>query len=96
MKWIFKYLAPMRTRITVGIFIKTIGTFAELMIPFLLSYILEFVIKKNDINKILSYGALMAVCAVVAFGIKETETSAHPGERKRHDSGQGFNGPDRA
>ena len=66
MKWIFKYLAPMRTRITVGIFIKTIGTFAELMIPFLLSYILEFVIKKNDINKILSYGALMAVCAVVA------------------------------
>ena len=56
----------MRLRIAVGICIKTIGTFAELLIPFLLSYILDFVIDKNDVNKILIYGVLMAICAVIA------------------------------
>ncbi len=66
MKWIFKYLAPMRVRIAVGTTIKVIGTLSELMIPFLLSYILEFVIVKNDITKILLYGVLMAICSVIA------------------------------
>lgn len=66
MKWVFKYLAPMRARIAVGTTIKIIGTLAELMIPFLLSYILEFVIDKNDITKILLYGVLMAICSVIA------------------------------
>ena len=66
MRWIFKYLGPLRKRITVGTTIKIIGTLAELMIPFLLSYILENVIGENDVNKILIFGALMALCAVVA------------------------------
>ena len=66
MKWIFKYLSPLRKRITVGITIKIIGTLAELMIPFLLSYILENVIKSNEVKNILFYGVLMAICAVIA------------------------------
>ena len=40
MKWILNYLSPLRRRITVGTSIKVFGTLAELMIPFLLSYIL--------------------------------------------------------
>ena len=36
------------------------------MIPFLLSYILENVINTNDVKKILFFGLLMAICAVVA------------------------------
>ncbi len=66
MKWVFKYLAPLRSRITAGTFIKIIATLAELMIPFLLSYILENVIITNDVSKILFFGALMAICAVIA------------------------------
>lgn len=66
MKWIFTFLKPLCSRITVGIAIKIIGTVAELIIPFLLSYILENVIETNEIGKILFYGILMAVCAVVA------------------------------
>ena len=69
MKWVFKYLKPLRARITVGTFIKIIGTLAELMIPFLLSYILEHVINTNDVKKILFFGAIMALCALIAcFG----------------------------
>ena len=66
MKWALNYLKPLRHRITVGISIKIVGTVAELIIPFLLSYILENVISDNDVKAILLFGALMALCAVVA------------------------------
>ena len=66
MKWVFAYLKPLTTRILAGISVKIIGTVAELIIPFLLSYLLENVVETNDVKKILFYGALMAICAVTA------------------------------
>lgn len=66
MKWVLTYLKPLRARIAVGTVIKIIGTLSELMIPFLLSYILENVIHTNDIKNILLFGILMALCAVIA------------------------------
>ena len=66
MKWVFKYLSPLKRRIGVGITIKIIGTLAELMIPFLLSYILDHVISKNDVRLIVLFGGLMAICAIIA------------------------------
>ncbi len=66
MNWVFTYLKPLSKRITVGTSIKITGTLAELIIPFLLSYILENVIETNDVKKILFFGALMAVCAIIA------------------------------
>ena len=66
MRWVFRYLRPLRARIAVGISVKVLGTLAELMIPFLLSYILENVIKTNDTKRILFFGAIMAVCALLA------------------------------
>ena len=44
MKRIFSYLAPYKMRMLRGISIKILGTVAELLIPFLLTYILENVI----------------------------------------------------
>ncbi len=66
MKWVFEFLKRLYSRIVVGTVIKIIGTVAELIIPFLLSYILENVIETGEINRILFFGILMAVCAVVA------------------------------
>ena len=66
MRWTFKYLKPLGSRLTAGILIKVIGTVAELIIPFLLSYILENVIASNNIWRILFYGGLMALCAITA------------------------------
>ena len=66
MKWVFTYLKPLKYRISAGTTIKTIGTVAELIIPFLLSYILENVIESNNVGKILFFGALMALCAIIA------------------------------
>ncbi len=66
MKWVLTYLKPLTARISAGITVKVIGTVAELIIPFLLSYILENVIETNRVGKIVFFGALMAVCAAVA------------------------------
>ena len=66
MKWVFTYLKPLGGRIAAGITVKIIGTVAELIIPFLLSYMLENVIESNDVGRMFFYGALMAACAIVA------------------------------
>ena len=66
MKWVLTYLKPLRLRITAGIAVKIIGTVSELFIPFLLSYILENVIENNNVSEIVFFGALMAICAVIA------------------------------
>ena len=66
MRWVLSYLKPLRSRIAIGTSVKVIGTVAELIIPFLLSHILENVIESNNVNKILLYGAIMAFCALVA------------------------------
>ena len=65
MKWMLKYLKPLRLRLTIGISIKFVATTVELLIPFLLSYILENVIVTNDVGNILFFGSLMAICALV-------------------------------
>lgn len=66
MKWVFKNLKPLGNRILVGTSVKIIGTVAELIIPFLLSYILENVIESGDVKKILFFGLFMALCALTA------------------------------
>lgn len=66
MKWVLSYLKPLRRRITVGTIVKIIGTVAELLIPFLLTHILENVIGSNNISQIILYGVFMALCAIVA------------------------------
>lgn len=66
MNWIVTYLKPLKIRIAKGISIKIMGTVAELLIPFLLSYILEHVIVSESVGRILFFGGLMVACAVVA------------------------------
>ncbi len=66
MKWVLSYLKSLSGRIAMGITIKIIGTVAELIIPFLLSYILENVIESNNVGRIVFYGVLMALCAITA------------------------------
>ena len=66
MRWILSFLKPLVRRLAVGTTVKIIGTVAELIIPFLLSHILENVIEKNSVNEILFYGILMVICAATA------------------------------
>ena len=66
MKWILTYLAPLRGRIAVSVTVKILGTVSELLIPFLLSHILDHVIVTGSVGSIVFYGVLMALCALGA------------------------------
>ncbi len=65
MKTVIKYLSPYYGRMGIGFIIKTIGTLAELMLPYILSHILENVIGK-EIKEIIFWGGLMVVCSAFA------------------------------
>lgn len=66
MKMLLKYLKPYYRRMFLGFCIKAFGTFAELMLPYILSHILKNVILGESVRDILLWGALMIVCAAAA------------------------------
>ena len=66
LKRIISYLAPYKMRMALGISIKILGTLAELLIPFILTYILEHVIVTMEIPRIVLYGVIMILCSVAA------------------------------
>ena len=67
MKFLIKRLAPYKLRMTVGLMIKITGTLAELLLPVILSHILDNVIKTESVPRILLFGGLMILCALVAL-----------------------------
>ena len=66
MKRILTYLQPFKIRIALGLSIKMLGTIAELLLPFILSHILENVISTLNVGKIVFFGIIMVFCAGVA------------------------------
>ena len=66
LKRIFSYLAPYKKRIALGISIKILGTLAELLIPFILTYILEHIIIAMEVSRIVLYGVIMILCSAAA------------------------------
>ena len=65
MKRILSYLKPFRLRMLVGFTIKVTGTMAELVLPYILTYILEDVITEMNVGKVFAYGGVMVFFAVV-------------------------------
>ncbi len=66
MKHILGYLKPFRLRMAVGLSIKVLGTVAELVLPYILTHILENVIVTLDVGRVVWYGVLMIIFAVIA------------------------------
>ena len=66
MKTMMKYLKSLSGRIAFGLSVKVIGTLAELLLPLILSHILENVIVLEHVGMIVLFGCLMVVCAAVA------------------------------
>ena len=63
MKTVLKYIKPYYLRMLFGLIIKICGTVVELFIPFILTHILENVIKTGDIKRIILWGGVMILCA---------------------------------
>lgn len=66
MRRLLSYLYPYKKRMIAGFFIKVFGTVSELLIPFLLTYILEHVIITMKISGIIWSGIAMILCAFFA------------------------------
>ncbi len=75
MKHLFRYLKPFLGRMSVGLFIKILGTLVELLLPYILGMILDDVVVRYigaseaapGVRAILLWGGVMAVCAALAL-----------------------------
>ena len=67
MKFLIKRLAPYKVRMAIGLVIKITGTVTELLLPVILSHILDNVIKTESVPRVLLFGGLMILCALVAL-----------------------------
>lgn len=66
MKLIIRYCKPYTLRMLYGFLIKITGTFADLGLPWVLSYILDEVVPEGEIRPVLYWGAFMLFLAVAA------------------------------
>ena len=69
MKRVFRYLGKYKLRLVIGMTIKFIGTIMDLVLPWLLAYIVDEVIpiSNGDFKQVLIYGAIMIVCAIMGL-----------------------------
>ena len=67
MKYVIRYVKPHLHTMAYGFTIKFTGTIMELLIPYILSYIIDEVTPKNDISLVVKWGLLMIVCAAMVF-----------------------------
>lgn len=66
MKRIFAYLKPYYGRMSVGLFIKFIGTIMDLLLPYVLAYTIDTIVPTKNVSRILLFGGVMIVCAIIA------------------------------
>ena len=64
MKRVLAYLRPHVWRMVLQFTVKFSGTIAELLLPWMLSHILDDVVITGDRNLVLAWGLLMVLCAV--------------------------------
>ena len=91
MKKILGYLKPYIGRMSFGFLIKFFGTIMDLCLPWILAYIIDFIIPTKKINLIFTWGGLMIVCSIfgVSFNIianrMAARVSRNATENIRHD-----------
>ncbi|NLL96287.1 MAG: ABC transporter ATP-binding protein [Clostridiaceae bacterium] len=66
MKKIFQYIRPYLLRMAFGFSIKFLGTIMDLLIPWVLAYIIDEVIPQKNIEKVLLWGAMMLLFSFLA------------------------------
>ncbi len=67
MKTLFDTLKPYRGFIAIALTIKIFGTLVELVIPYILSYILDDVVPTHKVRSIVLWGGAMVICAALAL-----------------------------
>ena len=63
------YLKPCAKMMIIGLTIKAAGSFLELLLPDILSMIIDDIVPSGDRNGIIFWGIIMVLCALVAWGM---------------------------
>lgn len=66
MKKVIAYLKPYFGKMALGLLIKFTGTIMDLLLPWILAYIIDHVIPLKDVRRIVFWGVMMLFCSVVA------------------------------
>ncbi len=67
MRKLLIYLRPDLGTMSLGIFLKFLGSVVELLIPYVLSTIIDDVVPRKSVPQILLWGGVMLLCAVTAL-----------------------------
>ncbi len=67
MRMIFRYLKPFVPRMSLGLFIKFTGAAVELLLPWILSYMIDEVAPSKDMTRIGWWGVAMVLAALTAW-----------------------------
>ncbi len=67
MKMIFRYLRPFVPRMSLGLAIKFTGAIMDLLLPWILSYLIDEVAPTRDMGRVLLWGGGMVLAAVLAL-----------------------------
>lgn len=65
MRFIWKYIKPIKMKIATVLLLKAVASFAELLIPYVLEYIIDEVVLKESVPLVLFWGAVMIALAVI-------------------------------
>ena len=66
MKFLLSYINPYKKAMLTGLSIKVIATLTELLLPAILTYVLESVIYTKSIGRIIFFGVLMILLSILA------------------------------
>ena len=66
MNLLTQYLKPYIGRIFLGISIKFFGSLMDLLLPWILAYIIDSVIPTKQVSAIFAWGGAMVVCSIIA------------------------------
>jgi ATP-binding cassette subfamily B protein len=75
---IARYIKPSLSRMSLGVTIKFLGTVADLFLPWILAYMIDKVVPRQQIPLILRWGLAMVFCSVMAvsFNVMANRMSA--------------------
>ena len=66
MRDLFRYLSPFKKRMALGLSIKTVGTFMDLVIPYILAHIIDRVAPSGNMKTVMLWGLIMIISSVIA------------------------------
>ena len=67
MRKVLEYMKPYTPRMLLGLMIKIFGTLMDLVIPYILSFIIDELVPLGDIKPIVIYGIIMIGCSGACF-----------------------------